>query len=201
MDSIRHKLVVFVGSRNAGRLTHMNRLVDTKPNTYAALKTVTNRGHMKPGDDRWFHRWSNETIRRYSIDQFIASWEEDSGDRNFILLFELFSVVRRKRTPVVGMTAAGMDSLLHVPSEFICPTFIVLQPADEDQFRAQLVARGLAEEIALEETRQAVRLSTIPPKVEEALAPPIRRRSSIIPIPIRGTAEDAVRIDHALLGS
>ncbi len=187
------QLVIFVGSRRAGRLWHLERLIRSAPDRFAPLLTVTTRTEAKPGDDVWYKQMSPNVVATYTIDEMLTFFQE--GETHYYILKKHVDQVRSRRlTPVVGMSPDGLDRLRtrHGANADFRFAAIILQLKDPERFRSHLMAdEGLDPVVADEETARAVRLSTLPPARS-------MRRSSIIPVPIEGTQDDEVVIDAAL---
>jgi len=207
---LSHQLLIFVGSRCAGRVRQMRRLIESDPERYQPLKIVTTRTKVKDGDDLWYIRMLSHHVilNTFNIDQMLTFFEE--GDAHYFITMQgVEHVQMHDRTPIVGMTPQGLARMIsrQSPNAIIPFTAIVLQPEDPDDFRETLMReQRLSLEVAEEETKRAIRLSTFPPPVVHVgesgysldLPTQKTRGWSIIPVPIRGTEEDDSRVDDAL---
>ncbi|HWQ99560.1 MAG TPA: hypothetical protein VN397_01785 [Candidatus Methylomirabilis sp.] len=188
----RLPLLIFIGSRRAGRMIHQQRLVDSQPHLYSPVQTITTRAEEKPGDDRWYVRTSRENVARYRTSEMLTFFEE--GDALFFIPKKQVMDIRTSgRTPLVGMTPVGYERLhsRNVDVYDIPTVAVLLQPANPYDFCDRLIhEHGLDPEKAEEEMQRAVRLSTVPPAVG--------KRESVVPVPIYGNASDVGLIDEAL---
>lgn len=186
------QLVIFVGSRMAGRVKHLDRLVQSSPETYVPLKTVTTRTEEKPGDETWFVRMTPHEVCAYGTDESLTFFQE--GEARYFILVRHYEEVRwTSRIPVVGMTPQGLERLMSRNLDQLNLSFsaVVLKPADPDEFREALMRdRGLDPDLAREETDRAMRLSTVPP--------PSSKRTSIYPVPVHGNVADAALVDQLM---
>lgn len=192
MDIHTHPLLIFIGSRLAGRMLHQQRLVESRPWLFAPVKTLTTRKEPKPGDDVWFTRLSGAEIARYGTDDLLTHFREGRA-LYFVLKAEVTRVMLLARTAIVGMTPKGFERLESRPAaeRRLSYCAVLLQPADPDEFRGRLEReRGLDPELAREETERAVRLSTIPPAAV--------KNDSVRPIAVRGDDGDLALVDKAL---
>lgn len=173
-------------------MRHLNRLAQDAAHIYAPVMTLTTCEEFKEGDERWFERVTRADVGAYSLYDFLTYYEEGVS-RYFVVMDKLRDSQGTGRTPLIGMTPPGLERLMsHKRIEPIPFSAIFLQPADQDEFQTSLMREyGFEPEHAAEETERAVRLSTIPPA-------PAEHPSSIIPVPICGTADDAHRIDNVL---
>ncbi len=188
-----HSVVIFIGSRSAGRMQHLERLRRQIPRRYTALRTITTRSEPRDNDAAWYVRMTKEAaFAAYSIDQMLTLFEE-GGARYFIVRKHLDTAFATMQTPLVGMTPEGFERLIMRRRSYDTVHFsaIFLQP-EADIFRETLMqSQGLNSAQAEDETSLAVRLSTIPPSAGSL-------SSSIIPVPITGSNHDAALVDTAL---
>lgn len=188
-----HKpLLIFVGSRRAGRLIHQERLIERHPSSFSAVKTMTTRSEEKPGDSLWFIRVTKEDASKFPIDEMLTFFQEGRA-RYFILKQEVASIRVKNLTPLVGMSPEGLERLESRSRDIRNLPYLAvfLTPANPEQFRDHLILdQGLEPELAVEETKRAVRLSTIPPSME--------KNNSIFPVQVHGNSLDAALVEEAI---
>lgn len=190
-------LLIFVGSRMAGRLIHQQRLIGQIPHAFAPVKTATTRQTPKPGDDVWFIRMSKTDIFHNSFDDILTHYEE--RDEHYVVSQQHVRDAQvGNRTAVLGMTPNG---LLHIVARqerdrqiqgasVVDFRAIVLRPENSAEFVDTLIReRGLDPNIAAEEAARAERLSDIPDEVQSP---------SIFPVAIRGDERDVQLVDETL---
>lgn len=184
--------LIFVGSRHAGLMRQLNRLAQDVERGFEPLITLALCEALHEGEDAWFERATLEQIKEHALYDFLTYYSEGST-RYYVVVQKLWSALKTGRTPLLGMTSAGLERLIsHRQAEPLLFSAVLLQPADQGDFQEALMREhGLDSEMAAEETERAVRQSTIPPAASE-------HPSSIIPVPIYGTADDSSRIDIAL---
>lgn len=190
-------LLIFVGSRMAGRLVHQQRLIEQTPSRFVPVKTETTRQEPKPGDDAWFRRMSKTDIFRSSFDDMLTHYEE-RDDHYVVLKQDARDAQAGDRTAVIGMTPNGLAHIVARQERdrqiqgFSAVDFraIVLRPENSAEFVDMLVhERGFDPVVAEEEAERAKRLSDIP----VALKSP-----SIFPVGIHGDKRDIGLVDDTL---
>lgn len=192
MYNHKRPLLIFIGSRRAGRMLHQQRLIERDSHLYAPVKTVTTRPEAKPGDETWYLCLPSSEVAKYSTDDMLTFFQEGEA-LYFILKDEVDRVRQRGLVALVGMTPEGFERLeSRLPdNRSLAYLALLLQPADPDDFYETLVREhGLDHESAEEETDRAVRLSTIPPARVS--------RDSVLPVPVTGTDDDIRVVDQAL---
>ncbi len=185
-------LLIFVGSRRAGRMVHQERLIERHPSSFSAVKTITTCPEEKHGDGPWFIRTTNEDASKFPIDEMLTFFQEGRS-RYFILKREVASIRAKSLIPLVGMSPDGLERLESRSSSIRDLPYlaVILTPADPDQFRDHLILdQGLEPELAVEETRRAIRLSTIPPSMGKS--------SSIFAVKVHGNNLDAKLVEEAI---
>jgi hypothetical protein len=184
-----YPLLVVVGSRRAGRMNQLERLIRKWPQHVQRTLMVTNRTVAKPFDELWYRLLPKEEILKISFEDMLTHFIE--GAWRYTLLKEDVAFARLQRKyPMVGMSPAGLELLYERPKQEVF-TALVLTPADPDAFLASLIQeQGLSPSEAREETDRAIRLSTLPPSA--------RGNTSIVPLPVHGTTEDDALVDRTV---
>lgn len=194
-------LLIFVGSRMAGRLVHQQRLIEQSPRQFVPVKTATTRQESKPCDDVWFLRMSKTDIFRISFDDMLTHYEERE-EHYVVSKLDVRDAQVGNQTAVIGMTPNGLAHIVARQERdrqiqgFPVVDFraIVLRPENSAEFVDTLVhERGLDPDIAEEEAERAKRLSDIPVSVKSP---------SIFPVSVHGDERDIGLVDttiHAVM--
>lgn len=190
-------LLVIVGSKRAGRMTHLKRLVREGANRYRPVRTVTDQA-VEAVDAEWYiQRPPLEVWVATSLTDFLAMFYEEYC-RYTVLRPEVVRAHELGGIPLVGMSMDGLEHLAasaqtkiegkYVPR--IDYRAVVLTPEHPERFAVNLIAEGIGnEEDAWLETQRAIRESTLPPA---ACTP------SVIPLPVNGDAKDQFRLYDVL---
>ncbi|MCR4278446.1 MAG: hypothetical protein NUV81_00900, partial [bacterium] len=127
-------LIATCGPTAIGKTTQMQHLIDTYPETFTVVLSVTTRPQRDADDDRWYRFISRSEADRMETTDIITKIEF-RGEIYFILRSEMDLALQRKP---IALMAILPDVILEMRKRWIPHSLVCCKIGDEDGYRSRL---------------------------------------------------------------